>query len=75
MIALVSNNFRGPFICSYCKSQYVNLVEQCSRKNFIDSSVYMFNAAVFALLCSLDRTSQTLVLLGENIAPQNVIMH
>ena len=36
MIALVSNNFRGPFICSYCKSQYVNLVDQCSRKNFID---------------------------------------
>ena len=82
MIALVSNNFRGPFICSYCKSQYVNLVEHCiheciylaAERILLVTNVYMFNAAVFALLCSLDRTSQTLVLLGENIAPLNAIL-
>ena len=58
MIALVSNNFRGPFICSYCKSQYVNLVEHCiheciylaAERILLVTNVYMFNAAVFALL-------------------------
>ena len=68
---------------SCCKSQYVNLVEHCiheciylaAERMLLVTSVYMFNAAVFALLCCFDRTFQILVLLGENISEIHDFCH
>ena len=74
MIAYLSNNLSGPFTCSYCKSQYVNLVQHCihecryldAERIMIVTNIQLFDAAVYFFICRLDKTSQTLFLLGEN---------
>ena len=55
MIAYLSNYACGPFTCSYCKSQYVNLVQHCIHKcRYLDAeriimvtNVQLFDAAVY----------------------------
>ena len=74
MIAYLSNNLSGPFTCSYCKSEYVNLVQHCIHEcRYLDAerimmvtNIQLFDAAVYFFICRLDKTSQTLFLLGEN---------
>ena len=74
MIAYLSNNLSGPFTSSYCKSQYVNLVQHCihecryieAERIMMVTNIQLFDAAVYFFICRLDKTSQTLFLLGEN---------
>ena len=74
MIAYLSNNLSGPFTCSYCTSQYVNLFQHCIHEGrYLDAerimmvtNVQLFDAAVNFFICRLDKTSQTLFLLDEN---------
>ena len=55
MIAYLSDDLSGPFTCSYCKSQYVNLVQHCIHEwRYLDAerimmvtNIQLFDAAVY----------------------------
>ncbi|MES9994111.1 MAG: reverse transcriptase family protein [Candidatus Thiodiazotropha sp.] len=77
MIATISNNFTGPFICSYCNSHYDNRVFHCiyecsylkNERAILWNDICRLNTGIYTLLRSLDRSSQLLALLGEKIVP------
>ena len=76
IITYLCNNFNGSFICTYCKREYSNLVIHCIHecgylnleRMMMVTSIQLFNANIYYFLCRLDKTSQTLILLGENNA-------
>ena len=76
IITYLCNNFNGSLICTYCKREYSNLVMHCIHEcGYLDlermmmvTSIQLFNANIYYFLCRLDKTSQTLILLGENNA-------
>ena len=82
MIAGISNNFIGPFICSYCNRHYDNLVYHCIHdcsyltieREILWHDIYILNADVYTLLRSLDRNSQLLAFLGEKIVSLDDIL-
>ena len=49
MIAYLSNNLSGPFTYSYCKSQYVNLVQHCiHERRYLDAERIMMGRLLFS---------------------------